>query len=366
LGVGVYQDAQGNTPILACVKEAERRLLIQESSKSYLGIDGLPEFGRHVRELIFQASHEIVTNGRAVTVQTPGGTGALRVACDFIRRAFPSASVWCSKPTWPNHPNILDAAGLPIQTYPYFDADTNTLALDEMLASLRQIPAGDIVMLHGSCHNPSGIDPTLDQWRAIADVIQERGLLAMVDFAYQGFGDGLREDAAGLLELCRPGCELLVCSSYSKNFGLYRERTGALTAVAPSADSAAIVLSQIKQCVRANYSTPPAHGGAIVAAVLNDEQLRSQWEVELADMRDRINSMRRLFVQTIKDKGATRDFSFITRQRGMFSFSGLSPVQVDELRAKHSIYIVGSGRINVAGITPSNLDRLCEAIHAVL
>ncbi len=366
LSVGVYQDADGKTPVLDCVKEAERRLLESELTKSYLGIDGLSEFGTLVRELIFGFEHEIIQSNRSVTVQAPGGTGALRVAADFIQKNFPGARLWCSQPTWANHSNIFKAAGIGIESYPYFDAAASRLNFESMLATLKQVPSGDVVCLHPCCHNPTGVDPTDDQWRQIADVVFERGLLPLLDFAYQGFGDGLCEDAVGLAEFCHLDRELLICSSFSKNFSLYRERVGALTIVAVNAVSAQVVLSQIKSCVRANYSNPPAHGAAIVATILGDPQLRGAWELELTQMRDRINGMRRLFVDTVKANGANRDFSFIIRQRGMFSFSGLTPDQVDELREKHSIYVVRNGRINVGGMTEANMDRLCEAIVSVL
>lgn len=366
LSVGVYKDANGQTPVLDCVKEAERRLVDEEKSKSYLPINGSPEYGRLVRELMFGADHEIVSTDRAVTLQAPGGTGALRVAADFVKTSFPAASIWCSKPTWPNHPGIFQAAGLKVESYPYFDKEGNRLDLDAMLAGLREIPAGDVICLHGCCHNPSGIDPTAQQWRQIADAVHERGLLPLVDFAYQGFGDGLQEDSLGLMELCRPGKELLIASSFSKNFGLYCERTGALTAVAGDAQTASVALSRLKINVRTNYSNPPAHGGAIVATVLADTDLKQQWAEEVAVMRDRINGMRRRFADTMRAKGSTQDFDFITKQRGMFSFSGLSPVQVDELKTKFSIYVVGSGRINVAGMTEHNMDQLCDAVMAVL
>jgi aspartate/tyrosine/aromatic aminotransferase len=366
LSVGVYQDADGRTPVLECVKEAERRLVETETSKSYLPINGSPEYGRLVRELMFGPDHEIVSSDRAVTFHAPGGTGALRVAADFVKTSFPAASIWCSKPTWPNHPGIFQAAGLNIESYPYFDKQGNRLDLDSMLAGLRQIPAGDVVCLHGCCHNPSGIDPTAEQWREIADAVYERGLLPLVDFAYQGFGDGFQADSLGLMELCRPGKELLIASSFSKNFGLYRERTGALTAVAGDAKTAAVTLSRLKINVRTNYSNPPSHGGAIVSTVLADPELKQQWTAEVAVMRDRVNGMRRLFAETMRAKGSTQDFGFITKQRGMFSFSGLTPVQVDELKTKFSIYVVGSGRINVAGMTEHNMDQLCDAVMAVL
>ncbi|MFO0868860.1 MAG: amino acid aminotransferase [Pirellulales bacterium] len=367
LSVGVYKDAAGNTPILQCVKEAERRLLESESNKSYLPIEGSPAYGKLVRELLFGTNHEIVTSGRAVTAHTPGGTGALRVAADFIKRKLPVAKVWFSKPTWDNHLNIFSSAGLPVDSYAYIDTAGQGLDFPGLLAALEAIPAGDAICLHAGCHNPTGIDPSPEQWRQIADVVQRRGLLPLVDFAYQGFGAGLAEDAAGLRELARPGQELLVCSSFSKNFGLYNERVGALTVVAPSAAAADAALSHVKVCIRVNYSNPPCHGAAIVATVLGDATLRSQWEGEVAEMRQRIARMRQLFVDTMKQKSPGRDFSFICRQRGMFSFSGLTPLQVDELRTKHGVYIVvNGGRINVAGMTEGNIDSLCSAIAAVI
>lgn len=366
LSVGVFKDANGVTPVLDCVKEAERRLVSEEKTKSYLPIDGRPEYCRLVRELMLGADHEINAAARGVTVQTPGGTGALRVAADFLAKNLPGRKVWLSQPTWPNHPSIFAAAGVATAGYPYFDKASNGLAFAEMMETLQKVPAGDVVLLHGCCHNPSGIDPTAEQWQEIAELIHRRDLLPLVDFAYQGFGDGLCEDAAGLAALAQPGKELLICSSFSKNFGLYNERIGALTAVAGDSAAAAAVLSQLKNVIRSNYSNPPTHGGAVVETVLADPALRTQWESELTAMRNRINGMRTLFVETMKQTGVDQDFSFIADQKGMFSFSGLTPVQVDELRSKFAIYIVGSGRINVAGISESNVEKLCTAIKAVL
>jgi aspartate/tyrosine/aromatic aminotransferase len=366
LTVGVYKDASGKTPILPSVRQAEARILQEEDSKSYLPIDGLPEYGIAAQKLIFGPEHEIVTSGRAVTAQTPGGTGALRVAGDFIHRMFGSATVWLSDPTWPNHPNVFKAAGLQLATYPYFDKSTGGVAFDAMLDAIRQIPAGDVLLLHGCCHNPTGVDLSPDQWRQVADVVAERNILPLVDFAYQGFGNGLREDAAGVLILASTGRDMLISSSFSKNFGLYNERAGALTLVAATSEAAQAARTHIKRCIRTNYSNPPAHGGKIVQTVLTDPDLRAQWEGEVAEMRNRINSMRHLFVETLNEKGVTRDFSFIARQRGMFSYSGLTPEQVTALREKHSVYAVGSGRINVAGMTEQNMDYLCDAIADVL
>lgn len=366
LGAGVYKDAEGQTPVLSSVKKAEARLLEKETNKSYLPIEGLSAFNSAVQQLLFGEDHEIVTTGRAATAQTPGGTGALRAAADFIHRNLPGAKIWVSDPTWVNHQKIFAAAGLEIKTYPYFDAATNNLDFAGMLSTLERIPAGDVVLLHGCCHNPSGVDPDNGQWESIAGVVADRGLLPLLDFAYQGFGEGLREDAGGLLALCRPGVELFVASSYSKNFSLYGERVGALTVVSENGEASARALSQIKLSIRASYSNPPTHGAAIVSTILGDPDLRREWQDEVRTMRDRINDMRRLFVETLADKKAGRDFSFIARQRGMFSFSGLSSDQVEVLREKHAIYVVRSGRINVAGMTESTMDRLCEAIASVL
>lgn len=367
LSVGVYKDEQGQTPILASVKEAERRLLVSEKSKGYLSIEGHPQFAKAVQGLLFGQGHEVLQSQRAVTAQTPGGTGALRVAADFLKKHFPQARVWVSKPTWANHPAIFAAAGQAVETYPYIDATGRGLDLGGMLAGLALIPAGDIVLLHACCHNPTGIDPTADQWRQIAAAVHQRGLLPLVDFAYQGFGQGLAEDAASIAALAQPGRELLIASSFSKNFGLYGERVGALTLVAASKADAERALSQIRVSIRTNYSNPPTHGAAIVATILNDADLRRQWEGEVAAMRSRIHAMRELFVETMRRKAPQHDFSFLKDQTGMFSFSGLTNVQVDELRSKHSVYVVGNGgRINVAGMTRENMDPLCTAIAAVL
>lgn len=366
LSVGVYKDAEGKTPVFNTVKRAEEIILRDETSKSYLGIDGSPDYALAVQSLIFGASHPIVTGRLAVTAHTPGGTGGLRVAGDFIKKANPTARVWVSQPTWPNHPNVFRAAGLGVDTYPYFDAAGNGLAFDKMLAALGKLPEGDVVVLHGSCHNPTGIDPTPEQWARIADVVEARKLLPLVDFAYQGLAEGLREDTGGILELCRPGREALIASSFSKNFGLYNERVGALTLVAGSQATAQAALSHIKTVIRVNYSNPPAHGAKIVTTILKSPELTTEWESEVAAMRKRIWDMRGSFVARLKALGVQRDFSFIERQHGMFSFTGLTREQVKRLRDEYSIYIVDSGRINVAGMTDANLPILCRAIADVL
>lgn len=366
LGVGVYKDAKGRTPVLASVKRAEENLLQAEQTKNYLPIDGDAVFGLATQALLFGPDHVILREKRAVTAQAPGGTGALRVAADFIASTLDAKTVWLSDPTWPNHPNVFQAAGLKTATYPYFDKRANSVDFDVMMAALAEIPVGDVVVLHGCCHNPTGVDLSPAQWEAVAEVIARRSLLPLVDFAYQGFADGLSEDAAGLAILARHCPDMLIASSYSKNFGLYNERVGALTLVAGAPAAADTAMSHVKRVIRANYSNPPAHGAGVVATVLNDADLRRLWENEVAEMRDRINTMRHLFVETLQEKGVTQDFSFIARQRGMFSFSGLTPDQVKALREQHAIYVVGSGRISVAGMTEDNMDYLCSAIASVL
>ena len=366
LGVGVYKDSSGKTPVLKTVRLAEERLLLSGQSKSYLPIDGDPAYLRATQKLLFGDDSPVVRGGLAVTAQTPGGTGALRVAADFIAKTSPGATVWVSDPTWPNHPGVFGAAGLKVRSYPYFDAASNGVNFQAMAEAVVRIPAGDVLVLHGCCHNPTGVDLTPQQWDIIAQLVSDRGILPLVDFAYQGFASGLRADAEGWHRLMRPGTELIIASSYSKNFGLYSERVGAMTLVADSPEAAETAGSHVKTVVRTNYSNPPAHGGAIVSTVLTDAALREQWEQEVTEMRDRINRMRHLFVETLNEKGVDKDFSYIARQRGMFSFSGLNPDQVRRLRQEYAIYIVGSGRINVAGMTESNMDYLCDAIASVM
>jgi aspartate aminotransferase len=365
LAAGVFVDESGITPVLATVAEAEARILAAQTTKLYKPVAGDPAYLRPVRDLVFGAGNATVAEGRVETLHTPGGTGALRVAADLVYRLRPGATVWMSTPTWPNHPQVFAAAGLKTGSYPYLDASTGALDSSGMLAALRAAPAGDVVLLHACCHNPTGIDPTPDVWRQIGDVIAERGLLPLVDFAYQGFGDGLEADAGGLLELVRPGSELLVASSFSKNFSLYDERVGALSLVAASRDEAVTLLSHARVAVRANYSSPPAHGGEVVATILADAALRARWVDEVTAMRTRISGNRRLFVDGLREAGAP-DFSRLLQQKGMFSLLGLSAEQVRRLKEDHAVYVVGGGRVNVAGITQRNLEPACRAIAAVL
>ncbi|WP_187488167.1 amino acid aminotransferase [Duffyella gerundensis] len=366
LGIGVYKDETGQTPVLSSVKKAEKFLLENETTKNYLSIDGLADFARCTQALLFGKNHALITDQRARTAQTPGGTGALRVAADFLATQTDVKRIWVSNPSWPNHQNIFHSAGLEVCEYAYYDAQNHTLDFDGMLSALDKAQAGDVVLFHGCCHNPTGIDPTKEQWAQLAALSQQKGWLPLFDFAYQGFARGLEEDAEGLRIFADTHQELLVCSSYSKNFGLYNERVGACTLVAANADAAATAFSQVKYTIRANYSNPPAHGAAVVATILGNDVLRAEWEQELTAMRQRIHLMRELFVKTLQEKGAQGDFSFIIRQNGMFSFSGLSKDQVIRLRDEFAVYAVNSGRVNVAGMTPDNMSALCAAIVAVL
>ncbi|WP_404811317.1 amino acid aminotransferase [Actinobacillus pleuropneumoniae] len=366
LGIGVYMNAEGKTPIVKAVKKAEALLLEQETNKNYLTIDGVQAFNAYTQELLFGKGAEIIASGRAKTAQSLGGTGALRIAEEFIKRQTSAKNIWISNPTWPNHNAIAEAVGLNVKGYRYYNPETHGLDWDNLLADLSQAEAGDVVLLHGCCHNPTGIDPTPEQWDALAKLSAEKGWLPLFDFAYQGFGNGLDQDAYGLRAFVKNHKELLIASSYSKNFGLYNERVGAFTLVAENADVANKAFTQIKSIIRVLYSNPAAHGANAVARVLGDEALRAEWVAELDEMRDRIKGMRNRMVQLLKEKGAKQDFDFIAKQNGMFSFSSLTPEQVDRLREEFAIYAVRSGRINVAGITDQNIGALCEAIVKVL
>ena len=364
LASGVYVDESGTTPVLATVREAEARILAQQTTKVYKPIDGDPAYLRPVRDLVFGVGHAAVTAGRVELLHTPGGTGALRVAGDLIHALHPGAAVWLSTPTWPNHPQVFEAAGMAIRSYPYLGSD-GELDIDALVGVLRAVPPGDVVVLHGCCHNPTGIDPTPEQWSAIADALSEAGALPLLDFAYQGFADGLSEDARGLMELLERGQTMLVASSFSKNFALYDERVGALSIVGADSAETAALLSHAKGVVRANYSNPPAHGGEIVATILGDAELRLRWIEEVGVMRGRINGNRRKFVTGLQAAGAPGNHESLMRQRGMFSLLPLGEERVALLRDDFGIYVVGKGRINVAGLTEANLEPVCRAIAAV-
>lgn len=366
LGIGVYKDAQGKTPIFAAVKAAETRLLAEEQTKNYLTIDGIAAYNAETQKLLFGENSAIISAQRAKTAQSLGGTGALRVAAEFIKRQTEAQNIWISAPTWPNHNAIFKAVGMNICDYRYYDKNTHALDWEGLIEDLSQAKAGDVVLLHGCCHNPTGIDPTPEQWDTLAKMSLENGWLPLFDFAYQGFANGLEEDAYGLRAFAQQHKELLVASSYSKNFGMYNERVGAFTLVAEDAETANRVFSQVKTIIRTLYSNPASHGGSTVALVLQDAELKTQWVKELDVMRTRIKEMRNQFVALLKEYGAEQDFGFIVKQNGMFSFSGLSPEQVDRLKDEFAIYAVRSGRINVAGITADNIRYLCESIVKVL
>ena len=364
LGVGVYRDANGVTPILKTVKTAEQWLVDNQASKAYLGCAGDPEFYTAIQNLTFGDGSE--QSGRITTLQTPGGSAALRVAAGLILRATPDVTMWVSDPTWNNHVPLLGGAGVKLQPYPYYDNDQNCIRFDEMLAALGEAAAGDLVLLHGCCHNPTGMDLTVEQWQQLADVLEDRNLIPFIDFAYHGFAVDLDADAYPVRMMFARFAEMIVANSCSKNFGLYRDRVGSLSIVGASAESAAIVDSQAQNIIRTLYSVPPDHGGAVVARILNDDDLRETWLVELAGMRQRLQSMRKLLVAALGKTAPQHDFSHIERANGMFCYLGVSAEQVARLKKDYGIYLVDSSRINVCGITEGNVGYLAESIAAVL
>jgi len=366
LGVGVYKDDAGKTPILACVKAAEKILLERETTKSYLPISGDPVYAACVQKLLFGEGGEVIAGKRAATVHAPGGTGALRVGADLLKKFMPKATVWLSNPTWANHKGVFATAGFPLHEYAYYDPATKNVDFAGLTRDLKAIPAGDIVLFHTCCHNPSGVDLDQSQWREVVEIARKRGWLPFLDFAYQGFGIGVEEDRYAVEQFAASGLDFFVASSFSKNFGLYNERTGALTVVSPTAAESAVAMSHLKTVVRVIYSNPPAHGGLVTATILSDPALHRQWLGELAAMRERIVAMRSALVDGLNARGVAGDFSYIKRQRGMFSFSGLSDATVAWLRQHKNIYVVGGGRINLAGLTSQNIDYVCDAIAEAL
>jgi aspartate aminotransferase len=366
LGVGVYKDPVGHTPILDCVKTAEKIRLDTETTKVYIGPTGSADFNQLMTELAFGANHSALIADRVRTVSTPGGTGALRVAADFIKRCNPNAVLWVSDPTWANHTGLFEAAGITVKTYPYYDYDSKTLKFDQMLATLNAISKDDVVLLHACCHNPSGMDLTTEQWDEVVKITVKQGFTPLIDMAYQGFGDGVDEDAYGVRQMAAAVESMILCSSCSKNFGLYRERIGACSIVAKNSTTVNVALSVLLYVIRCIYSMPPAHGAAIVETILGTPALKQQWLAELKVMRDRINSNRTMLVNQLTAKGVDRDFSFIARQKGMFSFLGVNPEQVATLKQQYSVYMVGSSRISIAGISATNVDYLAKSIAAVL
>ena len=366
LGVGVYIDDTGKIPLLDCVKSAEREMIDRAMPRGYLPIDGIADYDRAVQALVLGAESEIIKAGRAVTVQALGGTGGLRIGADFLRRFAPGAQVWISDPSWENHRALFEGAGFKVNVYPYYDASSHDLDFDAMLATLGQMPAGAIAVLHACCHNPTGADPSPAQWTKIVEIVRARGIVPFLDTAYQGFADGIEADGAVVRSFAATPGPLLVANSFSKSFSLYGERVGALTVVAAERDEATRVLSQLKRIIRANYSNPPTHGGQIVATVLNSPALRALWEDELATMRDRIKLMRATLVERLHVRIPGSDFRFALRQRGMFSYSGLSKEQVTRLRSEYSIYALDTGRICVAALNSRNVDDVAAAIATVV
>lgn len=365
LGVGVYKNEYGDTTILDCVKKAEKHRHDYEETKVYIGPAGSPLFNEKMTDLIF-ADHQVIAQNRVRTVSTPGGTGALRVAAEFIRSCKPGATIWVSDPTWANHTGLFQASGLTVKTYPYYDYENKSLKFEEMKAALAQVGADDVVLLHACCHNPSGMDLNQQQWQEIVELTKEVGFTPLIDMAYQGFGDGLDEDAYGVRLMADNVEEMILCSSCSKNFGLYRERIGACSIIGKDVATTDIAQSVLLSVVRCIYSMPPAHGAALVETILSSNELTQQWHSELAEMRNRINENRQLLVDNLKAQGVDRDFSFITRQKGMFSFLGITPEQVQRLQDEFSIYMVGSSRMSIAGISRNNVEYLAQSIAKVL
>ncbi len=365
LGVGIYKNEAGQTPVLASIKQAEERLLRKEHTKAYVAPAGHPEFNAHMAALLFGENHGVLRDQRLALVQTPGGCGALRAAAELVKVVNPNARIWVSDPTWGNHIPLLGSSCLDIAVYPYFDPTTGGVKFDEMMATLAQVGKGDLVLLHACCHNPTGADLNREQWQAVAQLAQEKGFTPFVDMAYQGFGEDLAADAYGLRLLAETLPEVIVAASCSKNFGLYRERVGVVGVVARNSDSAAASKSHILSLVRGIYSMPPAHGALLVAEVLSDPELKNLWLTELKEMRERIQGLRSQFVQEMNQRGADGRFDFIERQHGMFSYLGLSETQVARLQQEFSVYLVGSSRASIAGLNEQNIAYVCDAVGRV-
>lgn len=366
LGVGVYFNEAGRIPLLKAVELAEKTRVDAHAPRGYLPIEGLGTYDSAVQKLLFGAESEIVQSGRIITSQAIGGTGALKIGADYLKRLLPDAVVAISNPSWENHRALFEGAGFPVQTYSYYDATLDGVDIDGMLADLRQLPRQSIVVLHACCHNPTGVDLTAKQWRQVVEVLKECGHVPFLDIAYQGFAEGIYEDAAAVRLFAESGMQFLVSSSFSKSFSLYGERVGALSIVTESKEQAGRVLSQLKRVIRVNYSNPPTHGASVVGLVLNTPELNALWQKELKEMRERILLMRKLMVEKLAAKGAKKDFSFVADQRGMFSYTGLSEEQVDRLREEFAIYAVGTGRICVAALNLNNIDAVTDAIVQVL
>ena len=366
LGVGIYYDDNGKVPVLDCVRQAEQKIAATALPRSYLPIDGIQPYCRAVQQLVFGTEHEALRSGRVVTVQTLGGTGGLKVGADFLRSIDRQAEVWISDPSWENHRALFENAGFKVQAYPYYDSATHGLKFEAMLDTLRKLPAKTIVVLHACCHNPTGVDLTAEQWTRVIEVVAARGLIPFMDLAYQGFAEGADADAAAVRRISVACPVVFVASSFSKSLSLYGERVGTLSIVTSSTDEARRVLSQVKRIVRTNYSNPPTHGAQAAVAVLITPELRVVWEQELGQMRDRIKLMRNQLVDKVRALRADFDLSFVIRQRGMFSYSGLTKEQVQRLRSEYAVYVIDSGRICVAALNSKNIDHAAKAIAGVL
>ena len=366
LGVGVYFDENGKIPLLDAVKQAEKARLAAMPPRGYQPIEGPAVYNQAVQNLLFGKDSPLLADGRVIGAQALGGTGALKLGADYLKRLLPNAKVYISNPSWENHRALFEAAGFVVDSYPYYDAATRGIDFSGMTAALNALPAGSIIVLHACCHNPTGADLSEAQWRETIGIIQSRGLVPFLDMAYQGFAEGIAEDALALNLFAASGMQFFVSSSFSKSFSLYGERVGALSVVTASKEESARVLSQVKRVIRTNYSNPPTHGGSIVAAVLSTPELRGLWESELAGMRGRIRAMRLSFVEKLKAKGVAQDFSFIAQQRGMFSYTGLSAEQVARLQSEFGIYAVSTGRICVAALNTRNIDYVVDSLAAVL
>jgi aromatic-amino-acid transaminase len=366
LGVGVYYDDAGKLPLLRAVRAAEEARMKNAPPRGYQPIEGAPAYNKAVQDLLFGQGAALTADGRVVSAQALGGTGALKIGGDFLKRLLPQSKVYISDPSWENHRALFEACGFEVDVYPYFDAETRGVRFDAMIAHLKSLPAGAIVLLHACCHNPTGADLTDAQWAEVVEVCKARNLVPFLDMAYQGFADSIEQDAIAVRLFVQSGMSFVISSSFSKSFSLYGERVGALSIVTASKDEAARVLSQLKRTIRTNYSNPPTHGGAIVAAVLATPELRAMWEDELGEMRDRIRAMRTGLVEKLAARGVARDFSFVARQRGMFSYTGLTVQQVDRLRDEFGIYAVGTGRICLAALNSKNVDYVADSLATIL
>lgn len=366
LGIGLYYDANGVIPLLPSVIKAETALAQHLEARPYLPMEGLAAFRSAIQNLLFGANHEAVVSKRIATVQTIGASGALRIGADFLKKYFPTSDLYVSDPTWDNHRAIFEAAGFQVKTYPYYDAHTGGVNFDAMLSTLKALPAHAVVLLHPCCHNPTGVDLSVAQWQQVIEVVKAQKLIAFMDIAYQGFGDGIEEDAVAIRMMADAGVTFFVSNSFSKNLSYYGERSGGLSVVCDNADDAERILGQLKLTIRKNYSSPAYHVSTVTAAVMNEAELRAMWESEVTEMRVRIKAMRQKLYDVLSEKVAGKDFSYLLNQRGMFSYTGLSAAQVDRLREEFAVYMVKSGRMCVAGLNLQNVEKVANSMAAVM